>query len=355
MGESIVETAATPADLLARMRDLSFRADREAAAAGMRTALQAFDALGTAGGEPAARANAYRQVLAVDATGSLAAAAAANAPMRAVIQVNELLQRSGRLDVAAAVVQAYHRAWPGHEALRMLATMTRGIGRPDGTFRDDAARDMQVVRKAGAGATLLVFTGVNHGFGMSLNLLHHFWLSALNANVIFLRDFEGLLYLGGVGSLGDEAATLDALGATIRDLGAPRVATLGFSLGNFAAIYYGIRLAAQHAIAFAGPTSLDIGLQFPNKQSYPKVKALHDAGKLPWPDLRAMLAAAPGLQVRCFYSEQNRADRLQGENLRGLDNVRITPLAGSAAHFTLEQLAVEGKLAGILREAAGLV
>jgi hypothetical protein len=129
---------------------------------------------------------------------------------------------------------------------------------------------------------------------------------------------------------------------------------LGFSSGGFGAHYYGNRLGLDSIYAFSGPASLDIGLEYENKQHFRAVKNLYDQGKIPWPNIRDMHAARPDINVECYYAQDNLPDARQALYLNDLPNVQITGIPRSAAHFAPGLLAEDGRLEPILARAAGL-
>jgi pimeloyl-ACP methyl ester carboxylesterase len=262
-----------------------------------------------------------------------------------VHQIDEII-RAGHIAIATRLLDSYLAKWPNAHTLGVLRSLMDGPGTGD-AFQDDDS-DCQIVRRAGCDPTLVVFSGRQQRFGISYDQLHHVWLSPLKANIVYLRDRDACLYLLGIRSLGDLEATIAKLGDAIKSLGTTKATMIGHSGGVFGALYYGARLRANTVLCFSGPSSLDIGLGAPNKQVYPILQDLRARGAIPWPDLRALVAATPSMYVRFFYGAENHMDTLQAEHLAGLQNVSLEPAEGLSEHFILDNLAKRGKLSEIL-------
>jgi hypothetical protein len=255
-----------------------------------------------------------------------------------------------RFDVARALVGVYTERWPNVHALSVLPAMLGDTDRPRDGFRDNARRDMQIVRKPGAAVTFVVFCGIRHGFGIQLNILHHCWLAQRRVNVIYVRDYAQNMYLTGIESLGDVESTIRHLREQLSRLGTKKLICVGNSGGVFGALYYGALLKADASLLFAGPSSLDIGLQETERQSYPRLSELRQAGKIDWPNIREIYQQN-GMPVSLYFGADNRVDRMQAENLAGVPNVQLEAVP-SRHHFMIDALARSGELERIFGAAA---
>lgn len=350
--EGVAKLAGEASLLLEQLRDLSFLEDRKLATAETKSILERAE-VASASVVERQRLNAYFLLRWMETGGKLIdAPKAATVPQQAILHLHEIMGCSGQPLLGARLVKFYRKKWKGH-GLGRWGQIVSSI-RVDGPrFRDDPAADVQVVRCEGATSTLIVFTGLRHALGIPLALAYRCWLSHLNANVIFLRDFSNCLFVNGIRSVGDHNASVTRLRSILGELGSQRVSTIGFSAGSFGAYFYGALLDVDQVVALAGPTSLDIGLEFINKQTYQKAADLRRSGKIPWPDIRQMLIERPAVSVRCFYAENNVADALQAKNLEGLANVELNCIPDSADHYVLGILHRQGRLDGVLRTAAG--
>jgi hypothetical protein len=295
-----------------------------------------------------ARLLAYHEVLTYDGTGAVQGLAA-NVP-EATLELSEIYSFLLRFDVARALLNIYAARWPKASYLSLALPIMGDADGPQDDFRDSRTHDVQIAPKREAAVTFVVFCGLRHAFGVQLNVLHHCCLARHNVNVVYLRDFEQALYLTGVKSLGGVAETCDALRDHFARLNAGKLVFVGNSGGVFAALHYGAMLGADLVLLFSGPTSLDIGMEHTERQAYHRLHDLHRAGQVDWPDLRDIYARrAP--PVWLYYGSQNSFDRQQAENLAGLANVQLRPVA-TDFHFVIHRLAETGELERIFAAAA---
>lgn len=301
-------------------------------------------------GEHRARLLAHQEILVHDASGSVVGLATNVA--QATFELNEIFAHALRFDVAKALLELYLKRWPKVHSLSTLHPFIMNADGPRDGFRDDKKRDLQIVSNPGATVTFVVVCGIRHAFGIQLNVLHHCCLAQYGANVIYLRDLSENMYLTGIDSLGGMASTLAQLRECILSLGTQKLVFVGNSGGVFGALYYGALLKADEILLFAGPTSLDIGFQETERQAYPRLNELRRAAQIEWPDLREIYQQN-GIPVSLYFGNENRVDRLQAENLAGLPNVGLHPVA-SRQHFILDNLARIGELDRIFATAAGV-
>ena len=200
----------------------------------------------------------------------------------------------------------------GTPAARMSEPLRRAIAsrpaaswRAAARFEDDRSRDVQIVRVAGAATTILVFTGL--GGRLAYLPVGHLdtVLAAFAANVVYLRDVSSRAYLDGIASLGDLPDTLAHLARLATELGAPRLVTMGNSIGGFGAVRYAARLGAAAALSFAGPTTLDSSAtpDLAAAEEAPGNSGLRDLGmqRVTENDLVPDIAGSPAMRVTyCF-------------------------------------------------------
>src|SRR5262249_54738644 len=79
-------------------------------------------------------------------------------------------------------------------------------------FKDDPAKDIQIVVNDQTETVLLLFCGTDDNLGLPLTAVHS-WTGRLHASLIYLRDFHRRYFLDGVFSLG---ATRDTTIAELR-------------------------------------------------------------------------------------------------------------------------------------------
>jgi hypothetical protein len=258
-------------------------------------------------------------------------------------QTDEIIN-CGHIAFAALLLNNAVMQWPKASSLKRIHSLMDGPGKLD-AFIDDGT-DVQISRRPGATTTLVVLAGHRQRFGISFSQLHYVWLSAIHANIVYLRDMNSLLYMAGLVSLGPLDSTIDNLAQRFRSLGTRKLVFIGNSGGVFGALYYGFLLGANNALCFAGPTSLDIAFAKPDPPVRQKLKDLHQKGLVPWPNLRDLLSENQ-ITVRYFFGVENSIDTLHADFLGGLPNVSLEPLPGISDHFVLDGLAVRGDLAQI--------
>ncbi|MYZ46566.1 tetratricopeptide repeat protein [Propylenella binzhouense] len=261
-----------------------------------------------------------------------------------------------------AAIKALETIGPGsdefHANAQLMLSVLRSrpledwIARP--RLADDPTRAARIVCRDGAAATLIVFPGLHNQFG---NLPYGYLdvlLSELPANIVYLRDLGQTAFLDGTRGLGEsEPAMADSLKRMAGELAAPRIVTLGSSIGGFAAIRYGARLGAAAAVSFSGPSKLystddrpdrskrRVGLAFMRRYSERQRDVL--------PDVRAN----PDMTVWHFAGAENVEDIGQQNRLLGLPQARLETVPGVASHNTVLPTIAAGRLLAIVARAVG--
>ncbi len=216
---------------------------------------------------------------------------------------------------------------------------------------DNRTLDVQITRSKGARLTVVLPTGIAFGF------LPPAMIDALFAehgvNVIYLRDFHKRAYTRGVASLGqDEAETIRALQEIVASLGAPRIVTIGASMGGFAAFRYGALLDAYAAISFAGPTELrsvyDTAKHSVWNPGYFVKLQLQRESETPV-DLVPLLRRGGKTKFFQFFGEDAAEDAHQARRLKGIDNVTLMPVRGVKDHLVVDHAIADGSFDSMLR------
>jgi tetratricopeptide (TPR) repeat protein len=214
---------------------------------------------------------------------------------------------------------------------------------------DEKIRDVIVAPPSSGSALVVIFTATNDTLGMPLPIFDRY-LASLGFGAVYLKDFERLLYLRGVRSLGDETATLEAIRQLKRQLGAARLCTIGASDGGFAAIRYGVALDADRIMSFGGPTHWA-----PDLDEYAVMRQRHATYLSEQAiDLRAFLGARPYASRIClFYGEDAPRDRAHARYLDGLPGVLQHPVPELGDHQCLRWYALNRDLRTLLGEWLG--
>jgi hypothetical protein len=253
------------------------------------------------------------------------------------------LIEQGELAAAELAVRRLHEVEPELEWAANLCGLFDRLPpiEPDmADFRDDMTRDVQVARRPGSRLAVLVFCGVRHRVGMPLPLMHR-WLSRLGASIVYLRDFRGLCYLGGVQSLGDFERTKAALRELLSSLGVTRAVSYGCSGGGFAALRYALDLGAD-GVCLGSPVNLT-----PAFNAHMNHGSFADELQAAFPDeeldLRKAFEARPGAtRALVAFGGRNWNERIQAEHMRGIEGVILHPIKGYGGHSTASELIRRG-------------
>lgn len=272
------------------------------------------------------------------------------------INAADWLIEHGELGAAEMGLRALNQARPGIEWAMNLCDLFDKAPPPDPDmpdFRDDVAKDVQVMARPGAETALILFCGARHRMGMPLPLVHR-WLAGSGASLIYLRDLNGLCYFQGVASLGpDLATTVAAFRRMLGDMGAKRAVCFGCSGGGYGALRYALELGGD-AISLGSPSNMEpaFNVHMNHGTIARQLKAAFPDEDL---DLRRRIEAAPRRPRTLFvYGERNWNERIHAEHMAGLDGADLYPVSGYEGHSTVAELMrrgvfgplVEGFLAG---------
>jgi tetratricopeptide (TPR) repeat protein len=245
-------------------------------------------------------------------------------------------------------------------ARQILAEMRQvvrlGLAAPmPGAADDDAEREHlnqlrgSVEKLAPPAKTLvLVFAGGAQQVYLSIDLFHRI-LRPAGVNIIYLRDLENLMFLGGVVGLGDIDQTIAALRQRAIELGTDRLLVIGNSSGSAGALRYGLALGAEAILALGPRLNVPrdeqlLAHQLARKRAAPPARQqfLRNVGDL--------YRAAPSKpRVTLIYGDRCLADVDDARDLEGVDGVIHAPVTGFDAHACAGMLLAAGLLAPILR------
>lgn len=334
------DESANVKEALRGLRDLSTAGVDEIAAQ-----IAVVEAEGSQDGIVNGRVNAYRSIVEFERTGAIEGHA--QSAEHAVLELNELRNGALRFDVARTASSLYMTRFPEAAAkLGRADALLRGPGRGGGRWRDDAKSDFQVIPKPGAETTIVVFCDFRERFNMPINTLYHVWLCDYPANIIILRDWERLLYLLGVPSIGTQEASVAELKRTLESLGTKKIVTIGNSGGGHAALHYAVLLGGTRAVAFAPPIDLGYAVSTMKKRGrlMSGLTDFKDQGRIVWPDLPQMYRDNPQIQARIFCGERQAVDRPHAERMLDIPNVTVSWIPDANAHGLLGMIAEQGLL-----------
>jgi tetratricopeptide (TPR) repeat protein len=388
-----IEEQATPsaADLVALAVACRKRDDLDGAANAAARALerdpQKFDALLIAAWVAVRQGDAEKAILCYRRLAELAP----NTP-RLPFEIIRLLVYSGNLKEGSNELTAALRRWPNEPSLRALALMFGfrspkqlapmtgpNTGYDVGLWHEQqlqrlveiAPRDSELLRPIIADDKLsdvifaeapntdiavLVFTSAVDLMAMPLPIFDRY-LAALGVTTIYVKDFQRLAYLNGIGSLGqDYGATVAALRKICRKMAVRSVCTVGDSAGGAAAVRYGIELGADRLVSFCGQTHLVRGPMAKLEQGLAMIqRRLESRLSAENLDLRRfLLAHRHSSSIEWIYSEKVERDKTHALHLSGINGVTLHPVAECNDHMTLLWLALHGQLRALLEKLLGL-
>lgn len=197
-------------------------------------------------------------------------------------------------------------------------------------LRPSANLEMHIAAMTGATTAVLVFTGAADGVSMPLAIFDRY-LAAMSMTAIYLKDFQRLLYLKGIRSLGsDLPGTITALRGLLASLGIERLVTFGNCDGGHAAIRYGVELGADRIVSVSPATHFPLGSQrLEQARNFKRVRILRNVA----PEVRDLqpflLSRTYGAQIRVVYLQESEREHQHALHIAGAPNVVLQPVVGN--------------------------
>lgn len=255
---------------------------------------------------------------------------------RQLLSMCKQLRRSGVLDDTVKVTD--------------LLTDLRDVDRA--AFDESQPDSVLVRRSENAEATLLVFSGLEGVFWITISLLHHY-LRHYPVNILYVRDDQQLFHMAGLNGLGaDYRTSLESLDRLIKTMGAPKLYCIGGSAGGYAAMRFGLDLRATATMTFSAPTTIDPAQIGPDK--HPSVLKLLQIAPDLVRDLRPIYqqAEGPPRTTLCFGADHPK-DAHHAKRMGDLPNVHLMPISDYHIHDTLAYFAVNQKFDVIFDQLRG--
>lgn len=278
---------------------------------------------------------------------------------RAEVSKNWLLQfaffalRAGETDTARAVLDSLTTDDVIGPTARELLQALDTIGAPDPRAGVQEDADVRVIRKDGAQGTIVIF-GSFLG-GLSYVPEHHLdgLLADLPANVIYLRDPHGRVFLNGIPAFGpDEAALHQGLRDLLAELGGGTVVTVGTSASGYAALRAGLQIGADHVISLAGlvaPGHAEDGDPHHNRMGMEELFGRNSEAM----DLRPALAERPEARLTLVIGGDHAPDVVRSRAVKDLPNATVHVMPGIRSHHCAIPAITDGTLLALLGTALG--
>jgi hypothetical protein len=192
-----------------------------------------------------------------------------------------------------------------------------------------------------------VFCGRRHQLNMPLWLFQR-WMSTREVSVVYLRDFDETLYVGGVRSCGSFEATVRRLGRIAQEVKADRIVCLGNSSGGYGAMRYGLELGAERVFGFGAATNMALSFNtYLNR--FEAAQRLSEGFPEARLDLRELyLAAARPPETELHYGSRAWDDRIQAEHMTGVPGTVLLPMPDYEGHGVLPELIRRGQFDRLL-------
>jgi pimeloyl-ACP methyl ester carboxylesterase len=247
---------------------------------------------------------------------------------------------SGRVNRLVAAARQLRRSG----VLTDLAAMTESEAM-DGRYEAYTARYAGETRKA-----IIVFTGVDPRFWLSLMMLHLF-LKRLNTHVIYLTDLRRLIFFDGLATVArGYDGLLQALRKTLAELGADEVHVMANSAGGFAGLRYAIDLQAKSFLGMSIRTDLSLGSPVPVGSFFQRPQLAEIAPQMHI-DLKPLLVTSGKPErVILYCGDSNPIDRPHALHIADLPNVELTMLPNHIEHDVISILVARGDFEAVLQD-----
>lgn len=234
----------------------------------------------------------------------------------AKIQFWDLDAHCSDLEYKRRFADAAATRYPERRGFRLFQSVLTSIGDSRSQFKLGKA-DVQIHRRPGAKMTVIGFGAIKGGFaGIGWDLFDRAVVEPLGANLIVLQDFNTRIYLAGIQSLGDYATSVAKVREIVEEFADTRIVATGASGGVFGAINFAADLGVRHIVAFAGPTSIEVGEDNSDRQIYRRISADIDAGRFERVDLAEKVNQSAIERIDFFVAGLQKFDMDQLNALR---------------------------------------
>lgn len=224
------------------------------------------------------------------------------------------------------------------------------VGPADVDLRDNA--EITEVPRSGAVGTVIFFANMTGGLEVLPLSYVDGLLSSLPLNVIYLRDFSGLMFQQGVRSCGSGVSMLhEHLNELVAKHGGP-VLTIGNSFGASAAVRAALAIDGAQSLSFAGVLDLVDGLEDGNSMVSQGAWEMKNAG--PLVDIYTELRKRPDLQVTHVFGADFDPDIKRSKKIEGLQNCTLQPIEGVGHHYAGMESIAHRQFVPLIRSLFGI-
>lgn len=208
------------------------------------------------------------------------------------------------------------------------------------------------VARPNAVGTVIVFANMTSGIELLPLPYIDGLLSDLPLNVIYLRDFSGLMFQQGLKTCGaGDAALHEHLNARCAELRGP-VLTIGNSFGVNAALRAAMALKNASVLSFAGVLDLAESLENSNSMTSHGAWEMKNAG--PLVDLLEPLRARPDLQLTHLFGATFEPDIGRAKRMEDLPNCTLRPIEDVGHHYAAMECIARDEFIPLVRANFGI-
>lgn len=175
----------------------------------------------------------------------------------------------------------------------------------------------------------------------------------LDVNKVFLRDLNQIWYQAGLkGHTTGIDDTAELLRQTIESISPSRVIVVGNSMGGYAALLFGILLAADSVHAFVPKSLLNAPEYLHNKESYLE---LNDHYPDTYFDIKQIMldhiGVASKTELHVYFDPANAMDKKHADYLGSLRQISLHRVRAGGSHAVVKELNQTDRLKNIIRTA----
>ena len=258
--------------------------------------------------------NLYRSLIAWKQRGEFVRPS--NNAQAAKIQMWELDAFCPDIEYRRQFIDHAVKRYPNRRGFALFQRVLANVSESRSRFKT-TKEDVQILRRPGATMTVIGFGAIRGAFaGIGWDLFERVVIQPLNANFIVLEDFNERIFLGGISSIGNYDASVAAVREILAEFADTTIVATGASGGVFGAINFAADLGIRHIVAFAGPTSIEVGEENFNRQIYRRITADIEAGRFARVNLAEKVNGSAIERIDFFVAGQSKFDMAQMNALR---------------------------------------
>ena len=202
--------------------------------------------------------------------------------------------------------------------------------------------DFIAIPSPGSDTAIVVFSGIKHEAGVTLEALHE-ELEPMACHFVALRDMDRLLFMGAHPALGgNPVECASRLRARLERMGARRIVLLGNSAGALGALLYGALMKADAVVGYGAITDVQAPFEPRGRSVLRRLRRLAPDWLSPPGD--RLEDHDPAMPVLLYFGAGMDIDRMHAERLASQPGVRLRAVPDFAGHNVLQELMARGRM-----------